>query len=88
MLLDLTKNNNDITVSQLHNYIKNNIVRIMKDPDIKELLDPNNNSVTREYLNKYSCHSNNDNDNNDAYVQSYLFTIVSLLQVSGIYLKE
>jgi hypothetical protein len=83
MILDIIENSKEnkcSTVTELYEYIKNNINNILKDEDIKTMLSPETNSATRRLL--------EDNSEEDAYILSYLTTTIILFQVYGINLED
>ena len=83
MLIDILGHNKTDeypTISELYYNIKNNINQILKNDEIRAMLDPKSNSTTRKLL--------ETNIDEEAYTLSYLITIIIMFKVYGIDLKE
>lgn len=85
MIPDLknTFNNTIKTCSELYNNIRNNIQSIMQDQEIKEMLDPKNNTTTQKCL-----ENNEDEDMDSIYSFSYFITMLLILDIHGISLDD
>jgi oxalate decarboxylase/phosphoglucose isomerase-like protein (cupin superfamily) len=81
MILDIPNKTKKLpNTNELYMYISNNINSIMQDPQINEMLNPQNNTTTRELL-KY-------HHQKEAYILSYMTTIMLLLQIHDINIDE
>lgn len=82
MIPDLVQDNSVPTINKLYTYIRANINNIMKDSSIQTMLDPKNNSTTRQFLERENISTD------EAYTMSYLTTVILISQLSGICLDD
>ena len=60
-------------MNNLYEMLSENMDMLMKDDDIKNMLNPNNNAITRKFL--------VNNEINDAYVKSLMFIIMLEMKI-------
>lgn len=63
-------------MNNLYEMLSENMDMIMKDDDIKNMLNPDNNAITRKFL--------VNNEINDAYVKSLMFIIMLEMKIKKI----
>ena len=60
-------------MNNLYEMLSENMDMLMKDDDIKNMLNPDNNAITRKFL--------VNNEINDAYVKSLMFIIMLEMKI-------